>query len=362
MKYDVVIIGGGASGVIAALKIQKLSNKSVCILEQNDKLLKKILKTGNGKCNIFNKNIKGSYYNDFTLIEKHLDIDLEKELFDLGILVKEEALGRMYPLSESASNVVNILIDALNKSNIDIITSYKVTRVIKKNCFIINNEIEADNVIIATGSLAQEKTNGYDILDNLGHNITKLKPGLVSLITKEKTNHLKGLRVKCRENNFDIEGELLFKENGLSGILAFDLSRLIDKKEKLSFDLSPELSKIALTKYLENSKNIEVSLLAILPKMVCYDVLNRTQNRTISEIVNVIKDYKFTVIDRNGYDTAQITLGGVKVNEINEDFSSKKVEGLYITGEVINVDGACGGYNLYFAWISGIVAALSIVK
>ena len=108
MKYDVVIIGGGASGVIAALKIKKLSNKSVCILEQNDKLLKKILKTGNGKCNIFNKNINGSFYNDFSLIENNLNIDLEKELFDLGILVKEETLGRMYPLSESASNVVNI--------------------------------------------------------------------------------------------------------------------------------------------------------------------------------------------------------------------------------------------------------------
>lgn len=361
MKYDVVIIGGGASGVIAALKIKKLSKKSVCILEQNDKVLKKILKTGNGKCNIFNNNIESSYYNDFSLIEKHLDIDLEKEFLELGILVKEESMGRMYPHSESANNVVNILVEKLKKEKVEVKTNYKVEKIVKKDHFVINNEIEATNVIVATGSLAQEKTNGYNLLEKLGHNITKLKPGLVSLVTKEKTSHMKGLRVKCVETNYNIEGELLFKENGLSGILAFDLSRLIDKKETLSFDLAPTLSKKALTKYFENSNNLEISLLALAPKMVCYDILSRTKDSNIDKIVDVIKNYDFTVIDRNGYDTAQITLGGVKVNEINEDFSSKKVEGLYITGEVINVDGACGGYNLYFAWISGIIAADSII-
>lgn len=362
MKYDVVIIGGGASGVIAALKIKKLSKKSVCILEQNDKILKKILKTGNGKCNIFNNNIESKYYNDFSLIEKHSEIDLEKEFLELGILVKEESDGRMYPLSESANNVVNILLEALKKEEVEIKTNYKVERLVKKDCFKINDEIEAVNVIVATGSLAQEKTNGYNLLEKLGHNITKLKPGLVSLVTKEKTSHMKGLRVKCKETNFNIEGELLFKENGLSGILAFDLSRVIDKKEKLSFDLAPTLSKIALTKYFENSNNLEVSLLAIAPKMVCYDILSRSKDASIKNIVDVIKNYEFTITDRNGYDTAQITIGGVRVDEINEDFSSMKQEGLYITGEVINVDGACGGYNLYFAWLSGIIAAFSITK
>ena len=362
MKYDVVLIGGGASGVIAALKIKKISNKSVCILEQNDKVLKKILKTGNGKCNIFNNKIESKYYNDFSLIEKHVDIDLEKEFLELGILVKEESMGRMYPMSESASNVVNILLEQLKREKVQIKTSYKVEKIVKKDCFIINGEIEATNVIVATGSLAQEKTNGYNLLEKLGHDVTKLKPGLVSLITKEKTSHMKGLRVKCKEINYNIEGELLFKENGLSGILAFDLSRMIDKKTTLTFDLVPTLSKLALTKYFENSNNLEVSLLALAPKMVCYDILNRTKDGSIEKIVDVIKNYEFTVTDRNGYDTAQITIGGVRVNEINEDFSSKKVEGLYITGEVLNVDAACGGYNLYFAWLSGIVAALSITK
>ncbi len=356
MKFDVVIVGGGASGVIAALKIKKLSKKSVCILEQNDKIMKKILKTGNGKCNIYNHNIESKFYNDFSLFTE--EVDLANEFEELGLLVKEDDMGRMYPYSESANNVVNVLLNALKDNNVEIRTNTLVKKIVKKNNFIINDEIEADNVIIATGSIAQERTNGYELLKSLGHNITDLKPGLVSLVTKEKTNHLKGIRVKCKENNYNISGEVLFKENGLSGIISFDLSRYVGKNDILSFDLAPDYSEEYLIKYLKD--NYEMRLLGLFPKMLASDILNRA-GKDIKKIVEMIKNYTFTVINRNGFDTAQITIGGVKVDELNTDFSSKKVKGLYVTGEVIDVDGACGGYNLYFAWMSGILAAKSIV-
>ena len=364
MIYDVAIIGAGASGVACALTLKKQKDINIVLLEQNDKILKKVLKTGNGKCNIFNRNIVKEMYNDNSLLKS---VDLDKFFTDLGLLLKTDDMNRVYPNSETSSNVVNILLNSLQEKNIPIMTNYKVISVKKsEQYFVINGQeqeaIKAKCVVMSTGSKAQEKTNGYEILQSLNHQITPLREGLVSLITKEKTNHLKGIRVKCRYNGTgkEIDGEILFKENGLSGLLAFDISRLISDKEIVEFDLAPNLTDEEINRQLNITSNLEIAVQGLFPKMLGLDVLKRCNNNR-KEILNIIRHYRFNVVGRGSFDQAQITLGGVKVNEVDQNFASKKTKGLFITGEVLDVDGACGGYNLYFAWMSGIISARGIM-
>lgn len=373
-KMNVVIVGGGASGVICAIKIkEKNPNISVCILEQNERILKKVLKTGNGKCNIMNCNIVKEYYNDFSLIEANKDIDVYQELSSLGILLKEMTLGRIYPYSEQAQTVCNILINKLNSLNIDVITSAKVTKIFKENnTFEIsyqksNNEysLNCDKVVLSSGSYAQEKTNGYDLAKKLGLKITPLSPGLTPLITKEKTSHLSGIRIKCDAHVYDdrikqiriMDGEILFKENGLSGILALDISRYVKKNDVIYLDLMKEYSKEDLKKIIRN--DIPSVLEGIFPKMLAKDILDRA-GKDKKEIIDVIKEFSFEISQKRDYNESQITLGGICLNEVTNSFESKKISGLFITGEILDCDGASGGYNLFFAWLSGIVCANKI--
>lgn len=365
MIYDVIIVGCGAAGAAAAIELKSKSDLTVAVLEQNDKVLKKVLKTGNGKCNIFNRDITSDKYNDFSFVDKDIDLDLFFK--EIGLILKTDDNGRVYPYSESSNNVVNILVNKLNKCDVDLFKNYKVVKVCeKKDIFEIfsedKNVVLGKNIIFSTGSLSQEKTNGYDVLKGLGHKVTKLQPGLVSLMTKEKTNHLKGLRVKClcKVKDKNIKGELLFKDNGLSGIISFDLSRFVNNGDVVVFDLVPELSALELKEHFERNESYESAMLGLFPKMIGFDILKRCDN-DLDKIINEIKNYSFTIINRAGYEQSQITLGGIKLDEINKDFSSKIVKNLYVCGEVLDVDGACGGYNLYFAWMSGIKTARSIM-
>ena len=362
---DVVIVGGGASGVCVAIEIKKINkNLNVLILEQNDKVLKKLLKTGNGKCNISNSNITKEKYNDFSLIESNMkNIDINQYFFDLGLILKETDLNRVYPYSENSGSVVNIFLEAIRKYNIEVITNYKVSKIEKENdLFVINNKIKSKYLILSTGSCAQEKTNGYDIIRSFDINVSKLEPGLVNLETKESTIALKGLRIKCKTviNNQDYYGELLFKDNGLSGIISFDISRVVTNNDIVLFDLAPEFTEKQLYDLL-TSNNLDIVLNGLFPKMVSLDLIKRS-NRQIDKLIKEIKSYKFTIKGKGSFENAQIALGGVYVDELKNNFESKKISNLYITGEVINVDGASGGYNLYFAWLSGITAARSIAN
>ena len=242
---NVGIIGGGACGVMTALTIKKNNpNTDVTILEQNDRILKKLLKTGNGKCNIANNIITSEMYNDYSLIDENININVLKELMDLGLVLKETTFGRVYPYSEQAKSVVNVLLRDLEKTGVNIITNYNVLNITSKDgYYLVNNDKKYDILVVATGSIAQEKTTGYDILKKLGHTITPLRPALVPIKVKEKVDHLQGLRIKCNAtaNNRTLSGEILFKNDGLSGILALDLSRLVEINDVISLDLMPEL-------------------------------------------------------------------------------------------------------------------------
>lgn len=348
------IIGGGASGVMVSIAIKKQhKDYDITIIEQNDRLLKKVLKTGNGKCNIMNNNIKKEFYNDFHLIEKYKDIiDVKEEFLSLGLVLKELTQGRVYPYSEQASNVVNVLIDNVNKLGTNVILQEKVIDIKYNNKFTINNKYQFDKLIIATGSYSQEKTNGYDLLKKMGLNVTNLYPGLVPVVTKEKTKHLTGLRVKAKDNKYNLEGEVLFKDDGLSGILIFDLSRHLKANDIISLDLMSEYS---IDEVKNLIKSID-SIYGIFPKMLAKDIIDRSNN-DLKLIPNIIKNYTFTIESVKGYNESQITIGGLDLNEIDDNFMVKKINDLYVIGEVLNVDGACGGYNLYFAWLSALACS-----
>ena len=352
------LIGGGACGVMTALMLKKHNpNIDVVILEQNDRILKKLLKTGNGKCNIANNIITSDMYNSFDLIENNSDINVLKELMDLGLVLKETTLGRVYPYSEQAKSVVNVLLKDLDKASVLVYTNYNVNRVDLNNGFIVNNDKRFDYLVMATGSIAQEKTNGYELLKHLGHKITDLKPGLVPIKVKEKVDHLQGLRIKCAAtaSGKTLSGEILFKNDGISGILALDLSRIVNVGDKISLDLMPDYTKEDIDKLLEN-KNKEDVLDGIFVKMITKEILNRGK-----DISSTIKHFDFTVSGFYDYNDGQIVCGGVDLNNI-KNFESTIIPNLYIGGEVLDVDGASGGYNLYFAWLSGIVIANDILR
>ena len=362
---NIGIIGGGACGVMCAIKLKKLNSLwNVTILEQNDRILKKVLKTGNGKCNIANTIINKDMYNDFNLILSNQDVNVFNELKSLKIVLKETTLGRVYPYSESAKTVVNSLLRNLEKLHVDVKTNYLVQKIeFKKEVYFINNDLSFDILVVATGSIAQEVTNGYGILSNLGLGITSLRPGLVPIITKEKTQHLQGLRIKCDAyvKGLSFSGEILFKNDGLSGILSLDISRIVRIGDQITLDLMPEYSYQEIKNlFINSNEDKEVVLEGIFSKMLATDLLKRSNN--LDELIKNIKKFKYTVLGFKDYKEAQIVCGGVNLTEVNSNFEVKKYPNLYLGGEVLDVDGASGGYNLYFAWLSGIVIANSIMK
>ena len=355
---NVGIIGGGACGVMSALTIKKYNPQvDVTILEQNDRILKKVLKTGNGKCNIANNIITSEMYNNYELIEQNSDINVIKELMDLGLVLKETTLGRVYPYSEQAKSVVNVLLKDIEKNNIEVLTNYEVKKIDINNKFIINDELKFDCLVMASGSIAQEKTNGYELLKKLGHHVTSLRPALVPIKVKEKVDHLQGLRIKCDAyaNNHKLSGEILFKNDGLSGILALDLSRIVNIGDVITIDLMPDYAESDIDNLLKG-KNKEDVLDGIFVKMITKEILKRGSNTS-----HIIKNFSFTVSGFYDFNDAQIVSGGLDVSEIN-NFESTKHKNLYIGGEVLDIDGASGGYNLYFAWLSGIVIGKDITR
>lgn len=390
----VFIIGGGASGLTAAIKASK--NYDVTIIEKNEKLGKKILITGNGKCNYWNENQDLSYYhssgnykkivNQINLVKAHAFLD------SIGIVpfIKN---GYYYPNSNQAISVVNALVDEAINSGVKIITE-EVTKVEKKdNLFIINDKYEADYLIVATGGCAAPKTGsdgfGYKIAQSFGHNIIKPLPALVGLETEEKLKELAGIRligdVKLLINNEIVQeefGEIQINDYGFSGIPILQISSKAikeldnNKNVYLSINLLPNIASdiLGLRSFLKvqdrhlNNKSIS----QILDQLFNYKLSNyllkiskidnnakidKLSNDELDLLCHNILNFGFKVISDHGFDNAQTTSGGVDLKEINLDtLESNKVKGLYFCGEVLDVDGACGGYNLSFAWISGLIA------
>ena len=391
----VIIIGGGASGLTAAIKASK--NYDVTIIEKNEKLGKKILITGNGKCNYWNENqdIKNyhSSSSDYTKIINQINLVKAHAFLDSIGIIPFIKNGYYYPNSNQAISVVNALVDEAINNKVKIITD-EVTNVTKENNkFIVNNRYESDILIVATGGKAAPKTGsdgfGYEIAKNFGHNIIKPLPALVGLETEENLKELSGIRV-IGEVNLLINNELVQKDlgeiqindYGFSGIPVLQVSskaiQALDENKNvtISINLLPNIADniLGLRSFLKiQDRNLNnKSISQILDQLFNYKLSNyllkiskidnnakidKLSNDDLDLLCHNILNFSFKVIKDHGFENAQTTSGGIDLKEINLDtLESNKVKGLYFCGEILDVDGACGGYNLSFAWITGLIA------
>ena len=379
----VIVIGGGASGLIAAITAKECGH-NVTILEKNKKLLEKVSITGNGRANLSNANINpDNYTGDRDLVKNVLSkysVDFIKDYFLKLGLITTTINDCIYPYSQQATSLVDVLRNKATKVGVVIKTDNEVRSVSKvQNQFVVDTgyDYKCDKLIIATGGRSYESTgstgDGYVFAKALGHNIVHTEPGLVPLVVDDVITKAAGVRVNCSisYNNKSEVGQLQITNYGISGIIVFNISNIIKDGESVSIDFVPEYSTEDVEKYLSELSSNNVTALncldAFFNKKLSNVFLNKCNIKAdvvmdenqIREISNTIKNYQLSVERKLGYYKAQITVGGVDASEINHDtLQSNLVEGLYFAGEVLNVNGICGGFNLHFAWASGHRAGL----
>lgn len=373
----VAIIGGGASGVLCALKLKKLNNKyDITIFEASNKLLKKVSISGNGRCNLGNL-----YITDECYLNKRSIQDLSTHLGDslaffenLGLLTYTDNEGRIYPLSKEANSVVEILNKELFYNRIKVINNTFINEIKRvDNQYLIKDD-RYDYVVIATGSNAGIKLNydPYELINNLNFKMTALKPGLVGFKVKEDLTDIAGVRASITVSAFGkkTQGEIIFKEDGVSGICVMDLSIFKNDDSQMLIDLLPDYSLDDLLNYMHKkiSNDSKLKLHNLMLGTVHSKILNIINRKYHNELVNdltddevikylkIFKEFKLTITDSYDLSNAQVVCGGVCFDEV-VNFESKKYPNLFLVGEVLDQAGICGGYNLWFAFTTGIVVA-----
>ncbi len=391
--YKVAIVGGGSAGLITAIELLSnstiLKGEEIAILERNDRVGKKLIATGNGQGNLTNANFGQEFYHGEkgfvrAFVEQANAIDIKKYLAKLGVYLTEGKDGKIYPLSKQASAVLDIFRAFLKNKGVEEITDCKIENVRNDGQkFILSangKNIFAEKVVLAFGgkSAKQFGTDGtsYNLAQSFGHKITELYPTLVQLKTELKDiKGLKGLKenVKLTALDKDVElksatGELLFTEYGVSGNAVFQISTELTrcKSPKIRVEFLPELDKKQIMDMLiarEKSGYIsgENYLTGIVNKRVGQAIIKRAGRIAPSAVVNALKSFEIEVTGNLGFNYSQVTRGGVETKNVNPfTMESKLQKGLYIVGEALDIDGDCGGYNLTFAFVSGIISARAI--
>jgi predicted Rossmann fold flavoprotein len=380
----IAIIGGGASGLMAAIQAARQDSEvKVKIIERYSKAGRKILGSGNGRCNFTNLNATPDKYNNPHFVEKtmsHFGLQDTFNFFnELGMMYVTDEEGRTYPRSLTAETLLDILLQECVKLNIEIILNERAHSIIKKkeHFEIVLNErtLLTDKVIIAVGSAAGLKNpvdNG-NLLLSLGHTTESDIPALVPLKTlPSAVKGLSGIRVKGRvkllkngRKLYEEDGEILFKSEGLSGIAIFEASLFYAREGggegyKISLDLVPEMEEIEIKeRYNHLGIDLKRFLAGILPYEIALKILKDSDGK-VDLAIKTIKGMSFEVLGPYDFPDAQIAVGGVKLSDVNpKTLESKIVKGLFFAGEALNIDGECGGYNLQWAWSSGAVAGRS---
>jgi len=406
LKSKIVIIGGGASGILAALSAAELGVK-VTLVEATDRVGKKLLSTGNGRCNITNQNIDTTFYHgeDLMFIKNILDkVNLKETLdffYSLGLPIKALEEGRMYPMSLQASSVLDILRFSLEEKNVEVITNTKIKEISYSNSlFSIKSQddtyFETDKIIISTGGKAFPASgsdgSGYHLAEQFNHEIIHPLPALVQL--KLNYNNLKALsgikfigkvKILVQEELARVEeGEILFTDYGISGPPILQLSRIAsealyyNKNVKLEICVMSYMTDVELKVFMEErwylfkDRSIQDSLIGVVNKKLIpillkdagitdiHQVASSISYKLKANILNLLKNWQFVVKDTNSFNNSQVTAGGIATRDIKaETLESKLQKGLYFCGEIMDVDGDCGGYNLQWAWSSGILAGRS---
>lgn len=409
-ELKIGVIGGGASGMMAAITAAKNGAK-VTLLEGGDRVGKKILSTGNGKCNLGNTDLKVSDYcgaNPDWISQCLAQFDTNATIAffeDAGMLIKNKN-GYLYPLAEQASVVLDVLRGLLKSAGVEVITECKVMDVTigKQGKFCVKSQdkkFEFDRVILACGSKAAPKTgsdgSGYDLAKKLGHAMVPVVPALVQLCCEE--NYLKEIagvraeavvRVLNETECIEEQGELQLTDYGISGIPVFQLSRKVGyilRKRKnpvvAEIDFLPqyteeELDALFETRYelIKNlivDQNIEEFFTGILNKKLMLlfiklaglkreQTFSSLKKADLKRVFGYFKHFQVHITGSKSFENAQVCAGGVNTEEVKTTMESAVIPGLFFAGELLDVDGRCGGYNLQWAWCSGYLAGKNAAK
>ncbi len=399
MIYDIAIIGAGAGGLMTAAKASECE-KSVVLLEGNKKIGKKLLATGNGKCNLSNLLITPqSYFGDDIkpILEKFPCEKIRREFLNLGLMTSVDGEGRVYPQNMQALAVVEALRQACEKNNVQLMLEFNVFCALKSgDLFLLKatdgREVRAKKLVIASGGAASpnhsSSGDGYEIAKSFGHRLTALSPTLAKLPSDDKfIKNVEGVRARAKVSLFfgdeeikSASGELIFSKKAVSGICVFELSPFTlslpdDKRLFIKIDLCPNLTHNELfeflTSYKKNHKEYESKNLlgGVINTKLGREILKKCDvdmlglvgeisDKQLEKVAFTTKNLKVSVRKATDFKDAQVTSGGVPLDEIDiSTFESKKQKGLYFVGEILNVHGNCGGFNLHFAWSSAIIAA-----
>ncbi len=384
----IIIIGAGVSGLTTAIN-SKTNLNEVLVLEKNSIPGKKILVTGNGRCNFLNDDFSKEHFHSIkeNNIESLINNDNKERVLNfiksLGVEIKIKN-GYYYPFTNKSSTIRDALYEeALNKG-VEFKFDYRVNDIKKENDkFIINNELSCDALVVSSGSKSYKVTgtegDSYSLLSKLGLSVTELYPSLVQVLTEGKfLKELDGVRtdavVSILDDNKLIKeesGELQLTDYGVSGICVFNLSRYVHI-------LNKPIIRINFMPYTDNS----VDYFNNLVDEKIYDVLKRIINEKIASVIlklsninrdklksnlskeevnnilDLLTNFRLNVTGTKSFDNSQVTMGGIDANEIDiNTFETKKINNLFLTGELLDVDGDCGGYNISFAILSGLIVS-----
>ena len=369
----ILIVGAGASGVVAAIRYKRNHpSDDVLIIEHLDSPLKKLLATGNGRCNLGNSKLDINNYSHPEFVKEVLKGYSYEEFFD-SVSIKTKLIDELaYPVSESAVSVRNALLNELERLGVEIsleekLIDYKVEEKIKA---ITNKRVHVVDKLFLSGALNSSKNLGSDgsvlsLLREHGYQIKEPLPGLCPIITKEDTKLVDGIRNKSKVSLYqngklihEEKGEVLFKKNGLSGIVIYNASSLIARSEKkadkIVLDLLPDYTLEEIQNYCKSHTFNGFLQGFFNPKLAQY-LLKKFPDQKV--LLANIKHLEYTFKDFYGFDFSQVSVGGIKIDEIKDSLESKKEKGVYLIGELLDIDGPCGAYNLTWAFASALRAA-----
>ncbi len=383
MGKRVVIIGGGAAGCACAVTLSRLNfNGEIIIIERGARIGRKIAASGNGQGNVSNANMDGSHY--FGSVRKYANSILP--MFNPGdlfsCLFTTDETGRIYPSCRQASSLTDSLLFELISSSVQILLNETAEKIEKADMgFVVSTtlrKLPCDYVILCCGGKAQKQFGtdgtGYALAEALGHTKSALYPSLVQLKTdRTYIKTLKGIRSECKvkvcfngQITKETRGDVIFTDYGVSGNAIFYLSAYVSGKQgaSLSIEFLPDKTKDEIDEFIKKKKASgypeEELLCGAVHNQIGRAIIRRAKDSG-EEISAVLKDFRLDVTGTMGYDYAQVTKGGIGADEITKSLESRIVPHLFFAGEVLDIDGECGGYNLHFAFASGICVAEKIL-
>lgn len=403
-EYAAIIVGGGASGMFCALRLAESGVKDVLLLERNDRLGRKLSATGNGQGNVTNSAMSAEHYFSgdagrvASVLARFGAEDLIGALSALGGIFLPDAVGRVYPASRQAASVTDLLRFAL-EGRVEVRTGVRVLSARRDGALFSvrtdgGKEFRGRALVLACGGKAAPHFgtdgSGYGLARAFGHTVTPLRPSLVQLKTEQTyIRGLKGVRADCAvrllpgaaaakgmpasKGDICLRGDLLFTDYGVSGDVIFRLSAFCREGDVLSVDFLPDCAPSAVAAAIcgkaERYPQMrgEDLLRGIVNSAVGKCLAKYSANAPFSQdrgladrLAACVKDFRLPVVGSLGFDYAQVTKGGVPLGEVDDDLMSRRAEGLYLLGELLDVDGECGGYNLQWAFSCGAVAASAV--